>query len=110
MLTRGAAPLPKAPIRPGPVRRTLALALEVKVSPRRNKMRLRLAMLLLIAASKSELASTAAPAGQPPEPAAGSELPTQSVLAANTASGSVTVIWILVFTVWAPSNAVTHTV
>src|SRR5438477_12652198 len=110
MLTRGAAPLPKAPIRPGPSRLMTALVLELKVSPRGNKMRLGPARLLLFVASKSLLVRTAAPAGQPPAPATGSELPPQSVLAANTVFGSATVIWILVLTVLAPSNAVTHTV
>src|SRR6185295_7657986 len=77
MLTRGAAPLPKAPIRPGPLTAMVAAPLEANVSPRRNRMRLRLAMLPLIAASKSLLVRTAAAAGQPPEPATGAELPTQ---------------------------------
>src|SRR5687767_12617793 len=104
--TRGAAPLPKAPIRPGPLRRTVALSLAANVSPRRKRMRLRLAILLLIAASKSELASTAAPAGQPADPATGSVLPTQSVLAANTVSGSLTVICTLFVTVATPSSTV----
>jgi hypothetical protein len=88
----------------------LALEPAANVSPRRKRIRLRVAMLSLIAASKSLLSRTAAPAGQPPDPSTGSTLPTQSVLAANTVLGSVTVICTLLVAATPPSSTLRLTV